>query len=328
MKFYIENSYGIGPFENRDFKDFETRKTQDGDGFKVIEPDYYECLKTHIVRRGSRSAKFGMYAALKCMENQNAENIEGIIVGTSLGGLRNFEEFTLQMIDLEEVNMSPNPFIQSLHSTLSGNLAIELGTYAYNVTYTNRGNAFETALLDAKMSFMEGREQILIGSSDENSANYQFSVAKDHFLNQDNSSQAASGEGAAFFKLVSKKSQDTVTVADVATFYNISHEEFKDKISEILDKNGIHKDDISLVISGLKKDLSEDIHPVETTLFYKDFVGEYATSISFAMWLGENIIRKNTVPDVFGKKEPEEISNVLILNEYRKYKSVIILSKY
>ncbi|SHM95523.1 beta-ketoacyl synthase chain length factor [Flavobacterium chilense] len=327
MKFYIENSYCIGPFDHHDFKDFATQKATEGNVYKTIEPDYYECLKTHIVRRGSRSAKFGMYAALKCMENRNKDHIDGIIVSTSLGGLRNFEDFTLQMIDQEEVNLSPNPFIQSLHSTLSGNLALELETNVYNITYTNRGNAFETALLDARMNLMEGHSEILLGASDEISLNYQFSVLKDNFLNHKDSSEGCLGEGAAFFRLLKEKNQNSITVEEVVTFYGIDDEMFKKEISNLLDRNGILPENIDVIISGLKDNFSHDRLSKESTIYYKNFVGEYPTSISFALWLGENMIRENIIPDVFHKSSTKAIGNVLIINEYRKYKSIIILSK-
>ncbi|WP_413513790.1 beta-ketoacyl synthase chain length factor [Myroides odoratus] len=297
--------------------------------YHIVEPDYYEYLTTHIVRRGSRSAKFGMYAALKCVNKKNIELLDGILVATSLGGLKNSEDFMIQSIDNEESNLSPNYFIQSLHSTLSGNMAIELCVKAYNITYTNRGNAFEMALLDASMLFNEGSKDLLIGASDEVSDNYKKAVIKDCFLGESLGKPYQFGEGASFFRLSKVRTKDAVSIIGVKTFYKlVDNNTFSEKIFDLLNEKEMTIEDIDILISGVtnvswfKK--KSNISPI---ILYKDFVGEYPTSISFAVWLGEQIIKEQSIPSLFSIEGLELVKTIMVINKYKEYESVIILSK-
>ena len=186
MKLYIKKTACISALEiNESSGRFELSKVTPDNPDKIIyvqKPNYRELLSTNIIRRASRNVIMGLFAALKCLEDFKFD-IDAVIVGNGLGGLVQSESFLLEMANENEQNLSPNPFFQSLHSSLSGNIAIAIRCSSYNMTYVNRGSSFESALIDAKMHILENNNQsILVGASDEITSNYADIVYRTNYL--------------------------------------------------------------------------------------------------------------------------------------------------
>jgi 3-oxoacyl-(acyl-carrier-protein) synthase len=137
MKLYIKSTACVSPLEitqTDESFEFSIPELTAAENLHVVNPNYKELLSLNSIRRISKFNKIGVFAALKCIENFT-DPIDGIIVGTGIGGFQNTEKFILDMDDSLEKNLSPNPFFQSLHSSLSGNIAIATKCDAYNTTY-------------------------------------------------------------------------------------------------------------------------------------------------------------------------------------------------
>ena len=148
------------------------------------------------------------------------------------------------------------------------------------------------------------------------------------------------GEGAAFFLLSNQPSDYNYAVFDsLKTFYK--PESTKDAEKEILSflkEQSIHKDDIDLILTGKNGDVYEDeaynflgqsIFQNKTLINYKHLCGEYPTATAFALWLGANIIKTNSVPLIVAraKIKTEKIKNILIYNHYQNiHHSLLLIS--
>ncbi|MCH5599876.1 hypothetical protein [Niabella ginsengisoli] len=100
-------------------------------------------------------------------------------------------------------------------------------------------------------------------------------------------------------------------------------------VKEFLAENNISVSGIDLVITGSNGDSREDGHYSQLTdnLFsknlvttYKQYCGEYPTSIGFALWVASNILKEGSF-----KNKP--VKKLLIYNNYMlQYPSVYLLS--
>ena len=108
-----------------------------------------------------------------------------------------------------------------------------------------------------------------------------------------------------------------------------------DLFSEILkfiELNNFNLSDIDAIINGednLVDELkSNDLINTITVFSYKDFIGEYGTSSSFAMTLGCLLLKNKTLPKQFKLNDLESIEyrNVLLVNGHKgKDLSLVLL---
>ncbi|MEL6926904.1 MAG: beta-ketoacyl synthase chain length factor, partial [Bacteroidota bacterium] len=202
MKLYINNASCVSPLEIvADEHTFELSPTlqQATDRLQIAPPPYKSLLSYNIIRRVAKFTKMGLYAAMQCVK-EIEKTIDGVIVGTGIGGFLHSEKFISEMTERAETNLSPNAFFQSLHSSLSGNIAILTKCEGYNITYVNRGCSFESTLLDAALHLDESpASKILVGSADEITENYSDIANRTNYMGlQSKKAQPRPGEGAAF----------------------------------------------------------------------------------------------------------------------------------
>lgn len=133
---------------------------------KVEEPEYSTLIPPAQLRRMSRILKMGLWTGKAALQNSGLAKPDAVITATALGCNEDTEKFIRSYTDAPG-NGSPTPFIQSTHNAVGGQLALALDCTGYNMTYTQRGFSFESALLDARLRLAEGDTHVLCGAVDE-----------------------------------------------------------------------------------------------------------------------------------------------------------------
>jgi 3-oxoacyl-[acyl-carrier-protein] synthase II len=352
MKIYIrsaaaisaQKTFGDVPFLTEPVEYNSTRLT-------AIEPDYKEFIDPKLARRMSRIIKMGVTAAMQCLKEAETDMPGAIITGTALGCQEDTISFLTRIIELDEEMLPPTAFIQSTHNTVAAQIALSLKCHSYNNTFVHKGISFESALLDAIMLLNEGdADNILVGGTEE-MTNAAFKILtrlglykrwplSNFDLFKTPSKGTIGGEGAAFFLLTDKPSQENLAeLVASQTFYKPkSNADIELNISKFLAANSIDIKDIDLVITGKNGDLKYDeiygtlekyIFVNSSLAYYKHLSGDYPVSVSFALWLAANIIKRGEVPAIVmaGMIKNASPKKILIYNHYQNsYHSVMLLS--
>ncbi|MCC8425871.1 beta-ketoacyl synthase chain length factor [Mucilaginibacter sp. UR6-11] len=352
MKIYIRSAAAISA--QRTFGDvpFLTEPVDyQGTRLTAIEPDYKEFVDPKLARRMSRIIKMGVAAALQCLKEAQVTMPGAIITGTALGCQEDTISFLTRIIELDEEMLPPTAFIQSTHNTVAAQIALTLKCHQYNNTFVHKGISFESALLDATMLLNEGdADNILVGGTEEMTDTafkiltrlglYKRWPLSNLDLLKTKSKGTIGSEGSVFFLLTEKSAADNLAeLVAACTFYrpkNISDIELN--INKLLDVNSIKMEDIDLVITGKNGDLKNDgiyeilgnsIFANSSLANYKHLSGEYPTSVSFALWLAVNIIKRGEVPVIVAENNLKNKSpkKILIYNHYQNtYHSLMLVS--
>lgn len=166
----------------------------------VQEPHYADYIPGMQSRRMSKGLKMGLTAALDCLQSSgvDAARLKAIEVGTSYGLLKDSETFLDNMITHQETALTPTAFIQSTHNTVAGAIALSLKSQVHNMTFTQRGHSFESAVKDTELilATTQGNDgYVLLGGVEEKNDTLEWLLKG----NEGTSLQA--GEGAAFLLL-------------------------------------------------------------------------------------------------------------------------------
>ncbi|MES2620824.1 MAG: beta-ketoacyl synthase chain length factor, partial [Bacteroidota bacterium] len=289
---------------------------------------------------------FGTAAGLSALKDANVEVPGAISTGTGYGLIEVSQKFLTDMIISNETIVSPTSFIQSTHNTISSNIALLSKCYAHNNTFAHKGFSFESALTDAQLLSAESVDNILVGAYDEVSA-YRYDYMKymgelkgEPCSNLDirgtKSNGIIFGEGAAFFVLSKKKSENSYGVfANNKTFYNPEGiEEIKNHILVFLEENSLSLADIDVVVSGIcgdakideiKTELNCNFFTTQTILAYKHLCGEYMTSSAFAFWLASKMTKTQQIPDaVMLENRNRQPKNILLYNSHKVNHSLML----
>lgn len=349
MKTYIHSASCISPqktFRNEDFLNNIVEYT--GTRLSTIEPDYKEFIDPKLIRRMSHVIKMGVAAAKDCLDQSGIEMPAAIITGTAFGCMEDTITFLTRMVEQNEELLPPTAFIHSTHNTVAAQVALMLKCHGYNNTFVHKGISFESALIDAIMLLREQEaDNILVGGTEE-MVDTSFKVltrlglyrrqptSNLHLLSSE-AKGSMGGEGAAFFLLTDKASDDNLAeLSAVKTLYNINDVEAG--ITKFLAENNLEREDIDLLITGKNGDLKNDAvyKQLGFSIFknngianYKHLCGDYSTSSSFALWLASNIIKKGLIPQGVMERPGNDKApkKVLIYNHYlNKYHSLMLVS--
>lgn len=349
MKTFIRSSSCISPQETFRNEDFLTGIVEyTGTRLNALEPDYKEFIDPKLIRRMSHVIKMGVAAAKDCLNQAGVEMPGAIITGTALGCLEDTVGFMTRMVEQNEELLPPTAFIQSTHNTVAAQVALMLKCHGYNNTFVHKGISFESALLDAIMLLREqDADNILIGGTEEMvDVSFKILTRLGLYRRQSTSNLellsteakgSMGGEGAAFFLLTDKESEDNLAeLSATKTLYNIN--DIEAGITKFLAENNLRPDDIDLVITGKNGDLKNDAayKQLGSSIFknsnianYKHLCGDYATSSSFALWLAANVIKRRLIPQTVIEKQADSQApkKVLIYNHYlNKYHSLMLVS--
>jgi len=320
--------------------------------FRSSDPNYKEFIKPAAMRRMSKSVKMGVTAAKMALAAADIEMPDAIITGTGMGCKQDSEKFLANILHNDEQFLTPTLFIQSTHNTVGGQVALGLGCKAYNITYVQGANSFESSVMDAQMILDEDQanKNILVGGIDE-VANYSTKLhildgqIKDKDLDVINLLDAKTpgsvhSEGAVFMLLGGAKGEKcTSKIIDVETRIAAEPDEIKKDILKFLEKYNMSINDLDAVILGNNGDSDYDHYykNLQTSIFanteqlcYKHIIGEYPVASSFGYWLASKIFETNTVPPVLrqNKVQANGYKNILLYNQYRsKNHSIALLQR-
>lgn len=331
MRAFIKNSKAISPQQS-----FITAFSWAGvlsanKYMPAIEPNYKDFFPSLKLRRMSRIVKMGLTSAIECMKDSGIENPGAIITATAWGCLENTYKFLDEMLEKKEVTLSPSTFIQSTHNTVGGQIALMLGCQEYNSVYVNHSSSFEHSLLDALMLLNENTKNILVGGVDElceidfklkEQAGY-WKVENDiSCLSDSTTTGTIAGEGSVFFLLDSEANHNCFSQIKAV---RVESGEVNDILSSFLNENELRTSEIQLCITGINGDckmnkvykdfLTENMNH-SINCYYKQLCGDYDTSSAFALWLANEIIKNQFIPDVIKlnptNKVSTSIENILI----------------
>jgi 3-oxoacyl-(acyl-carrier-protein) synthase len=116
-----------------------------------------------------------------------------------------------------------------------------------------------------------------------------------------------SGEGSGFFLLSNGRTEGTYCYIRNLKIEHRPDINSDKIIEDFCSESGIEKDEIDVVIHGLNGDsvndknyldLIDNYFTKQINTCYKHLSGEWYTASVFAFWLGANIIRRQTIPEV------------------------------
>lgn len=314
------------------------------------QPNYKDFIPPAQIRRMSKVVKMGIVSAEKAMDAAGISMPDAIITGTGMGCTEDSEKFLRNVIQNNEDHLTPTNFIQSTHNTVAGQIALGIGCHAYNFTYVSSGSSLEFSLLDAKLQIENGEaRQVLVGACDEtaNRTAELYQLAKiikkqDEFpidLLNSETEGVFWGEGAAFFVLTDEKLENSSSEVKAVEISNVLELEETESFAEnFLQKNGLKSADIDLVLLGFSGDKSadefhkkmRDFFKKSQLGFWKHLSGEFNTSSGFAVFLANEILGKQRIPEIIkiNSAERKQIRTVLIYNNFLgKEHSFTLLTK-
>lgn len=317
-----------------------------GNKYIAQEPNYTGLINPNLLRRMGKSIRMGIGAGFPLLQSE--KQIDGIILGSSEGGLEDCIKFLNQIVQYEEGTLSPTNFVQSTPNALAGNLALMSQNSSYNITHVHKGNAFENSLIDALLLFNEGKANTLLVGNVEEISEYNFNIetlagqfkaeetTSEDFLNSGTSGTVC-GEGSCMFVLQAKASKYLAQILDVEQISYPDEADIQELVKEMLKKNNLLPNDIDALILGYNGDsradfwysnFTESLFSQQTVYSYKNLVGEYPTSIAFAVFMAAHILsgKSYSIPAIKTSNKP--IERILIYNHYKgNQHGLILLSK-
>jgi hypothetical protein len=318
MGIYLHNASAISPQATASLNDLLA--LENADSHFVIEPPYTEWLTPAMLRRMSRIIKMGVASGMQALTHAEGRIVpDAIISGTGFGCFEDSEKFLEQMVVNHESVLSPTPFIQSTHNTVSAQIALLLGCYGYNFTHVHGGLSFENSLIDTMLYLKKhSGSRVLVGAADELTKNY-IQLRKEAENKQDQPLNL--GEGAAFF-LASDQSQNAVCkIKAVKTLVAEDELQFQNKLKQFIDAQKLKPSNVSLILNGIEStsdngsfgDLAGTTFDAQFVNF-KQYCGEFYTASSFALWLAFNVYKSNSNAGL-----------TLIANQYNHNQYALIL---
>ena len=95
-------------------------------------------------------------AAKKAMQEAHIDQPDAIVCATQYGCMLQSMRFLQDMIDSEEQQLKPTPFIQSTHNTIASLIAILTGNHGYNATYSQGKDSLACAMTDIRTQMSLG----------------------------------------------------------------------------------------------------------------------------------------------------------------------------
>lgn len=329
MKAYIISSKAISPQETF-VKEFPLETVSSPEiRMHAIEPDYKQFIHPMKLRRMSRVVKMGVASALQCLKDGEIEEPDAIITSTGWGCLADTFKFLDEIGEKKEETLSPSTFIQSTHNTVGGQIALLLGCQEYNSVYVNDSSSFEHGLLDALLLLKEGKEFVLIGGIDEvtetdfnlkEKAGWWKTKIDTPYLPHSNSSGTIAGEGSAFFLLSGNSNGKASSYIRGIKFARGNNP--GETLTEFLADHKLSTSEIDIVISGINGDtktnstyldfINTNLNSAESC-YYKHLTGDFDSASAFALWISNQIIHTQLVPDYI--KINKESNSAYPINE-------------
>lgn len=308
------------------------------------EPDYTAYIAPMQLRRMSKAVRMGIGASKISMQQAGVEKPDAISLGTAMGCLHDTEVFLSKMVEQDEQMLTPTSFIQSTHNTVGGQIALLAGCYGHNLTYVHRGHSFEHALINAQLYLNDHPEQnMLVGGIDEQTPSSVAVLQLTGVYRKDNSTPddilkginrgSIAGEGATFFMVGRNKSESALCIKDISVFTTKVANTAIEKVQAFLKRSELLPANIDMVMLGRNGDERSDgfygsmeqLFAQSSLAAFKHISGEYATASAFGLGLIASMANRQLAPEftLLNAKQPGELRNILLINNYMHYYSIL-----
>ena len=343
--FYIHQSTCISPQESFDQVNLATLHLPTDNKLLVIEPGY-ENIPPGMLRRMGKAVRIGVGAGMRLIKNTDSV-LNGIIIGTAIGGMEDCIKFLNQIVDYEEGQLTPGNFVQATPNAIAAQIGLLSKNKSYNITHVHRGLSFENAMLDVDMLLSEHPDhQYLLGGVDEISLyNYNIDRLAGWYKNEDingkdiyqlNTAGSIAGEGATMFIVNKQKENSTAVVRAIGTLHTTTVEEVQRQLQKFMDKHLLPGEKIDLFLSGENGDnrdlpfynACESLLDAGTSVArFKHMCGEFATASAVACWISTQIFKTQSIPSHMMKKaaEVQQYRRVLIYNNHKHIQHSFLL---
>jgi 3-oxoacyl-(acyl-carrier-protein) synthase len=305
-----------------------------GSQLKAVEPSYSEIPRGQLRRMG-KSNRMATGAAMPLLQKWKTD---GIIIGTTDGGMEDCHRFLNQIIKFEEGTLTPTNFVQGSPSSPAGGLALMSTNSGYNNTHSNKGLSFENCLMDADLLFIEGKaKRLMVGCVEEISpAQYKIETLAGFIKQEETPTDkligcgtvgAVNGEGAAMFIVDSENIGAIAEIIDSDMISYPSSDDLTLKVKLLLGRNGLEASDIDALMLGYSGDsnsdfwyneFANDIFPHTGILSFKNLFGETPSASAFATWFAAELLNGKTIPELAIQKPiSRELKTILIYNHYQ-----------
>jgi 3-oxoacyl-(acyl-carrier-protein) synthase len=310
----------------------------------AVEPSYSEIPRGQLRRMG----KSNRMATGVGMPLLGKWKTDGIIIGTSDGGMEDCHKFLNQIVAYEEGTLTPTGFVQGSPSSPAGGLALMSTNSGYNNTHSNEGLSFENCLVDASLLLAEGKAtSLLIGCVEENSsAPFRIAELAGHVKSEAVSSEqllnsktpgSIQGEGAVMFVVGAEKEDAVAEIVDQDMISYGSKEQVQAKAENLLIRNGMKILDIDCVVLGFSGDsrtdnryaeFANELFPNAGQLSYKNLFGENASANAFATWMAAHVLNGKIPPELLIQKQLSiQPKTILIYNQHHGNQHGLVLMR-
>ena len=166
LKHILCNSFGFGGNESSLVISAEVRNLSVRSAISELTPsvvvdqsddtDISQYISSAEARRMTRQTRRIVVAAKRAMKEASIEKPDAIICATQWGCMAQSMRFLQDMMDSNEQQLKPTPFIQSTHNTIASLIAILTGNHGYNATYSQGTQSLECALIDIQTQMALG----------------------------------------------------------------------------------------------------------------------------------------------------------------------------
>ena len=108
-------------------------------------------------RRMTAQTRQLVAVARKALRQAGIELPDAILCATQWGCMQQSMRFLLDMLQTNEQELKPTPFIQSTHNTIASMIAIQTGNHGYNITYAQGVESYASAMQDVTNQMALGR---------------------------------------------------------------------------------------------------------------------------------------------------------------------------
>jgi 3-oxoacyl-[acyl-carrier-protein] synthase II len=316
----------------------DTPEIYSGQYARSIDPNFKQYLSPTESRRLGKILKRALVTSVEAIRNSHTDMPDAIITGTGLGCIENTELFLSSLCNDGEQLLKPTYFMQSTHNTISSLISIHTGNHGYNVTYSQKGLSFDSALFDAWLQMQMSKiDSALVGGHDEMTPSYFTLLQRIGYVGGD--MQGVCGECAVSFMLTADSDDAMCQLCGIKMMYHPSADMLRNALSTLLAESGLEYNDIDYVMTGVNgKNSNDDVYrmlvemlfPEKPLLRYKNVFGECYASSGLGLYAAASCLKRNFIPqflrygDISSKQD--DAKNILLINQYEnKMFSLIIL---
>lgn len=306
---------------------------------RSIDPTFKEYLSPIESRRLGKILKRALVTSIKAMAGTRVEMPDAIITGTGLGCIENTELFLSALCNDGEQLLKPTYFMQSTHNTISSLISIHTKNHGYNVTYSQKGASFDSALMDAWVQIQTAQiNNALVGGHDEMTPSYFTLLQRIGYVGGD--MKGVCGECAVSMIVGTDSADALCEIGGVVMCYRPAAEQLQQPLTSLLDGQGLVLSDIDAVMIGVNGMPSNDdvyamlirtLFPDRPLLQYKNLFGECYTASGLGLYAAATCLKQQKIPSFLRYGGVDacgcQPKNILFVNQYENKMFSFVLLK-